>query len=503
MATNGWYKLDPNYKPSGRPASWKNQQQNQARPEANQKGKPGGTGTRPPEPVPPAVPEAQGVLSPWNNTAKHSQTVGPDGPVVLHDTKLHETLGTFATAKIPERAVHVKGWGASGYFQLTNSMRKYTKASLFQTPGTQVPVRTRFSLAVSTKGTPDTSRNVRGFSTKFYLNNGVFDLLCNHIPVFLVRDAIRFPESIEAFLPNPANNLVDPNRFWGFVARAPEATHFVTWLYSDAGTIKSLRRIHGYSVNTYVWRNASGARTYVKYHWVPSAGEQCIDAEESGKLACQNPDLCGQDLYDAIAAGRPVEYQLCVQLMDPADAAKLSFDPLDDTKVWDEKVYPLVPVGRMVLNKNTMDYNEQVEKVAFSPANLLDGIELSNDKMLEGRSFIYYDAQRHRLGSDFRKLPVNRQADFTPSQLPDTGIDQHEQGRQERVDIGMPDNFTQAGERYRGLSDTEQSHLVSNIAGDLSQVSADIQRTVLGYFRQADTELAERISQQMKPQHKR
>ena len=281
----------------------------------------------------------------------HSQTVGSRGPVLEQDSVLHEMLQEFIHEKILERPVHVKGFGAFGYFQTIYPMPEHTKLNFLQNANEKIPVMVRFSLAVSTKGTPDTARNVRGFSTKFYTKEGIFDLLCNHIPVFSVRDPMRFPETIQALSPSPKNNLIDPNRFWSFVARAPESIHFVVRLYSDNGTVKSLRHIPGHSVNTYVWRNVEGNRKYVKYHWYPFEGVQFITSEEANKLAAENPDYSGKDLYDAIANGKPVEYGLYVQLMDPKDEAHLSYDPLDDTKVWDEKVYPLIPVGKMVLNK--------------------------------------------------------------------------------------------------------------------------------------------------------
>ena len=281
----------------------------------------------------------------------HSQTVGSRGPVLEQDSVLHEALQEFIHEKILERPVHVKGFGAFGYFQTIYPMSEHTKLSFLQHSNEKVPVMVRFSLAVSTKGTPDTARNVRGFSTKFYTKEGIFDLLCNHIPVFSVRDPMRFPETIQALSPSPKNNLLDPNRFWSFVARAPESIHFVVHLYSDNGTAKSFRRIPGHSVNTYVWRNAEGNRKYVKYHWYPFEGVQSITNEEANKLAAENPDYSRKDLYDAIANGKPVEYGLYVQLMDPKDEAHLSYDPLDDTKTWDEKAYPLIPVGKMVLNK--------------------------------------------------------------------------------------------------------------------------------------------------------
>jgi catalase len=367
----------------------------------------------------------QGTSLSWANdralNTLHSQTVGKRGPVLEQDSILHETLETFIHTKILERPVHVKGFGAFGAFQATHSMREYTKLGFLQTPGRQVPVMVRFSLAVGNKGTPDTSRNVRGFSTKFYTQEGIFDLLCNHIPVLFVRDGIRFAEAFTSLAPSPVNNLIDPERFWKFVARAPEATHFVTWLYSDAGTIKSLRHIRGYGVNTYVWRNAEGVRRYIKYHWIPLAGEECIDRREAVALAGTNPDVAGKDLYDAIAAGNPAQYELRVQLMDPRDEISLPYDPLDCTKVWNEQNYPLLPVGILTLDRNPDNYMEQVEKVGFSPANLLDGAELSDDKLLQARANIYWNSQRRRLGQDFRSIPVNRQENWSPDEQVTSG----------------------------------------------------------------------------------
>ncbi|WP_376701723.1 catalase [Cohnella xylanilytica] len=429
--------------------------------------------------------------------ASHSQTVGPRGPVLEQDSLLHETLETFVHEKLRERPVHVKGFGAFGYFQTVYSMAPYTKLSFLQTPGQQVPVAVRFSLAVSNKGTPDTSRNVRGFAAKFYTEQGVFDLVFNHIPVFLVRDPIRFPEAIRSLLPSPVNNLIDPERFWSFAARAPEATHFVVRLYSDAGTVKSFRHLPGHSVNTYVWRNAQGVRTYVKYRWVPLAGEQVIDSREAARLAGENPDYAGKDLYDTLARGTNVEYGLYVQLMNPQDEAALPFDPLDDTKVWDERQYPPLPVGRLVLNRNPDNYKEQVEKLAFSPSNLLDGVELSDDKMLQGRANIYWDSQRHRLGPEFRGIPINGEAGWTPASVATSGEGRHVEGRLVRSDLPKTDDFTQAGQYYRSLTPVHQERLVDNLAADLAGISPETQRVVLGYLYQASPELGERVTRQI------
>ncbi len=294
-------------------------------------------------------------------------------------------------------------------------------------------------------------------------------------------------------MPSPKNNLIDPERFWNFVASAPESTHFVVRLYSNTGTVKSLRHISGHSVNTYVWRNAEGKRHYVKYRWVPFAGEECIDIKEATKLAGENPDIAGQDLYNTIAAGKSVQYDLYVQVMNPSDEAKLPYDPLDDTKVWSEHQYPLRPVGRMVLNQNPDLFMEEVEKIAFSPSNLLEGAELSYDKMLQGRANIYSDSQRRRIGPEFRKVPVNHQVNWTPANLVSSGNDRYVEGTLQRSDIPKEDDFTQAGEYYDSLTMTEREDLVQNLAADLAGISIDTRSIVLTYLTKASHELATRV----------
>ncbi|MFD1334430.1 catalase [Oceanobacillus iheyensis] len=424
----------------------------------------------------------------------HSQTVGKRGPNLKQDNIEHETLQTFIHEKITERPVHVKGWGAFGYFETLYSMSDYTTLSFLQTPGTQVPVFVRFSLAVSTKGTPDTSRNVRGFATKFYSEDGIFDLICNHIPVFSVRDTIRFPEAIKAFLPSPVNNLIVPTRYWNFVARAPESLLFTLLVYSNLGTVKSLRHLPGHSVNTYVWKNAEGKRYFIKYTWAPIAGEEYIRNEEAVKLAGENPDIAGQDLHDAIERGEPVEYGLYIQIMDPKDASSLPYDPLDDTKLWDQQQFPFKPVGVMKLNKNPDNYMEQVEKAAFSPANLLEGVELSDDKMLQGRANIYSDSQRYRIGPDFRNVPVNNQSNWWPGDLVTSGDGRFVEGELQRSDIEKQDDFTQPGLFYESLSEEDKEDLITNMAEGLSVVSNDVFNTVHGYIQEASRDLANRLN---------
>lgn len=432
-----------------------------------------------------------------NNDISHSQTVGVRGPVLVQDTVLHETLETFVFSTTLPRRLHTKGYGAFGYFYTTHSMKEYTKAGFLQTPNQQVPVAVRFSLASSNQGTPDTSRNVRGFSTKFYTEEGIFDLVGNNIPIFFIRDAIRVPDIISHLSPSPVNNLPDPERLWSLFAEYPEATNMLIWFFSDLGTVKSLRHIEGHSVSTYVWQNAQGVRRYVKYTWLPMAGAKCIDRQEAQWLACQDPDIAGRDLYDSIAKGNAVEYELYVQLMNPEDAELLPFDPLDDTKLWDETLYPLLPVGRMVLNRNPEDYAEQVEKLAFNPANLLPGLEFSDDKILQGRSFIYSDAQRHRLGPNYRNIPVNRQPGWTPDSMVSSGNGRYVAGEIMRAEIPDPDDFTQATQKYESFSAAEKKNLADNIASGLVDAQPDTQRTVLWHLEKVSPVLAETVRNQM------
>ncbi len=425
-----------------------------------------------------------------SKAADHSLTVGPGGPAAVYDTVLHETLESFVYEKPIPRAVHTKGWGAFGRFTLTHSMSAYTKACFLQTPGAAVPTFSRFSLAVSNHGTPDTSRNVWGFSTRFFTENGPFDLLTNHLPVFLVRDAIKFPAAIHALSPSPKNNLINPEAFWRFLAENPEALFFATMLYSDLGTVDNLRKIRTYGVNTYTWENAVGKRHFVKYHLLPRAGEHTINSHTAQKLAGENPDIAGEDLYHTLTFGGKAEYDLCVQLMEPAAAKDLPFDPLDDTKIWPEKDFPLLPVGCLTLTENVRNYREDVEKSAFSPSNLLEGIELSDDKMLQGRSFIYWDAQRRRLGPDFRHIPINRLPNYSPSCLVTTNEGEEAEGKLCRSGLLKTDDFMQAGEWYRSLDETARNHLAENIAAELFLLPDLTQYKVLSLMEKADDSYA-------------
>jgi len=457
----------------------------------------------------------------------NSLTVGADGPTLLEDLHFIDKLSHFGRERIPERVVHAKGTGAFGTFVTFESMRDYTTADFLQRSGTQTPTLVRFSTVIGGRGSADTVRDPRGFATKFYTNEGIYDLVGNDLPVFFIRDAIKFPDVIHSLKPSPENNVRDPERFWDFVSLSPESTHMITWLYSDRGTIRDYRNVDGFGVNTYVWVNRNSVRHFVKFHWKTMQGVETITRAEADYYAGVDPDIAVHRLFDAIKRGDYPKYELCVQLMTMEQSESLPFDPLDDTKTWPEDVFPLKKVGVMTLNRNPQNFFAQIEQAAFCPANIVPGIELSADKMLQGRSFSYNDTQRHRIGPNFTQLPVNRpltppvnnQRDgamtysFNPSPInysPNSLADNRPfpsdipvpkpvylSGNAERKTIPKTDDFTQAGERYRSLSKSEKAHLCDNIAFELWKVTPDIKRRVLQYFENADKDFSAGVIQAM------
>ena len=342
----------------------------------------------------------------------------------MQDVHLIEKLAHFDRERIPERVVHAKGAGAHGYFQVFKSMAKYTCAKLLQDPKKKTPVFVRFSTVVGARGSAETVRDPRGFAVKFYTEDGNYDLVGNNLPVFFIRDAIKFPDMVHAFKPAPDTNIPTSSsansRFWDFISLSPESTHMITWLFSDRGTVRSFRKMEGFGVNTYVWVNAEGKTVYVKYHWKPNDGIETIDRQEATRLAGEDPDIATRDLYDTIASGKTVGFELHVQIMEIADELKQNFDPLDATKTWPEDKFPLMPVGKMVLNRNAENYFAEVEQAAFCPASIIPGIDFSADKLLQGRIFSYADTQRYRLGPNYLQIPINQQGYRRSSMSPST-----------------------------------------------------------------------------------
>ena len=463
----------------------------------------------------------QGVPVPED---QNSLTVGERGPVLLQDVHLVEKLAHFDRERIPERVVHAKGAGAHGYFQVYKSMADYTCAKFLQDPKVQTPVFVRFSTVVGAKGSADTLRDPRGFAVKFYTEEGNYDLVGNNLPVFFIRDAMKFPDMVHSFKPAPDTNIPDPNRFWDFISLTPESTHMITWLFSDRGTVKSYRKMEGFGVNTYKWVNAEGKAVYVKYHWKPMAGIETIDRQEAARLAGEDPDIATRDLREWITSGKTVEYELYVQTMEIADELKQSFDPLDATKAWPEDKFPLMKVGKMLLNRNPENFFAEVEQAAFCPATIVPGIELSADKLLQGRVFSYGDTQRYRLGANYLELPINHPhapvnnnqrdgsmqvahhsgaVNYEPNTLAD-GMPKeatatpsgkyHLEGDAVRSKIRTTNDYQQAGERYRSLGKVEQDHLEDNIINDLGKANKSIQRRMIENLSKADPELSRRVA---------
>jgi catalase len=463
---------------------------------------------------------------------QNSLTVGERGPVLLQDVQFVEKMAHFDRERIPERVVHAKGAGAHGYFQVYKSMAHYTKAKFLQDPKKKTPVFVRFSTVTGGRGSADTVRDPRGFAVKFYTEEGNYDLVGNNLPVFFIRDAVKFPDMVHAFKGAPDNNMPSAssasNRFWDFISLTPESTHMIIWLFTDRGTPKSFRMMEGFGVNTYVWVNPKGKAVYVKYHWKPKLGVQSLDRHEATRLAGVDPDYLIRDLWNTIAKGGEVEYELNVQLMEIADELKQDFDPLDPTKTWPEDKFPLMPVGKMVLNRNPDNFFAEVEQAAFCPASIVPGIEFSADKLLQGRTFSYADTQRHRLGPNYLQLPINRSTvevnnnqrdgamqlgkfdgpvNYEPSSIAGDSLQEAPAGtpRIYRVDgkvtrqrISKTNDLKQAGEKYRSLSKRDKEHLVDNLIADLMHIDKPIQQRIIKNLTQVNPKLGESLAKGLK-----
>lgn len=336
----------------------------------------------------------------------HSLTAGADGATVLHDRYLVEKLAQFNRERIPERIVHAKGGGAFGRFEVTADVTAYTRAAVFQ-PGVESETLLRFSSVAGEQGSPDTWRDVRGFSVKFYTTEGNYDIVGNNTPVFFIRDAIKFPDFIHSQKRLPGSGLRDADMQWDFWTLSPESAHQVTYLMGDRGLPKSWREMHGFGSHTYQWINAEGERFWVKYHFRSRQGDLHLDAETAEAIAGADADHYRRDLFDAIERGEFPKWDLHVQVMPYEDAKTYRFNPFDLTKVWPHADYPLIPVGTLTLDRNPQNFFAEIEQAAFSPANTVPGIGISPDKMLMARVFSYPDAQRYRVGTNYNQIPVN------------------------------------------------------------------------------------------------
>jgi len=337
---------------------------------------------------------------------EHSLTVGPDGPILLNDFYLIEQMANFNRERIPERQPHAKGSGAFGYFQVTGDISAYTRAAVFQ-PGTRTGTVIRFSTVAGERGSPDTWRDPRGYSLRFYTTEGNLDIVGNNTPVFFLRDPIKFQNFIRSQKRRADNGLRDNDMQWDFWTLSPESAHQVTWLMGDRGIPRTWRHMNGYSSHTYSWVNAAGEIFWVKYHFISDQGIEFLTQAEADQMAGQDADYHQRDLYTAIGRGQYPSWTLKVQIMPFEEAKTYRFNPFDLTKVWPHADYPLHEVGRLVLDRNPVDYHTQIEQAAFEPNNQVAGTGLSPDKMLLGRGFSYADAHRARLGVNYKQIPVN------------------------------------------------------------------------------------------------
>lgn len=461
----------------------------------------------------------------WNDNS--ALTVGSRGPILLEDYQFVDKIANFTRERIPERVVHARGASAKGFFEVTHDITHLTCADFLRAPGVQTPVIVRFSTVIHERGSPETIRDPRGFATKFYTREGNFDLVGNNFPVFFIRDAMKFPDVIHAFKPNPKSHIQENWRILDFLSYHPESLNTFMFFYDDLGIPQDYRHMDGSGVHTFSLINKAGKATYVKFHWRPTCGIKCLLEEEAIKIGGANHSHATQDLYDSIAAGSYPEWKLFIQTMDPEHEDKFDFDPLDTTKTWPEDILPLQPVGRLVLNKNIDNFFAENEMLAFNPAFVVPGISYSDDKMLQGRIFAYSDTQRHRLGPNYMLLPVNapkcphhnnhhdgymnfthtdEEVDYFPSRFdPVRHAERHPispavlYGRRERTIIEKENNFKQPGEKYRSFDPDRQDRFIRRWVEALSdpRVTYEIRSIWISYLSQADKSLGQKVASRL------
>jgi catalase len=467
---------------------------------------------------------------------QNQRTVGPRGPATLENYQFLEKLSHFDRERIPERVVHARGTTAFGYFEATGKVgdepaSTFTRAKLFQEAGKRTDLAIRFSTVAGGRDSSEVARDPRGFAVKFYTEDGNWDLVGNNLGVFFIRDAIKFPDFIHSQKPDPVTFEASvANRAFDFFSQSPEAMHMVMLVFGPRGIPANYRTQQGFGVNTYKWVNAAGETRLVKYHWQPKLGVKSFAAADAAVVQAENLGHHTKDLYDAIDAGDFPEWDLFVQLMDDNDHPELEFDPLDDTKVWPEQVFPLRKVGTMVLNRKPENFFVESEQIAFGTGVLVDGLDFSDDKMLVGRTFSYSDTQRHRVGPNYLQLPVNRpknarvatnqrdgqmayavdggdanpHVNYEPSitgGLREAEKPAHDEqgpeitGRLTRARIARTNDYQQAGERYLLSQQWEKDDLVTNLIGALSQCDRPIQERMIWHLLLVEDELGLRVGE--------
>lgn len=457
---------------------------------------------------------------------QNSQTAGPAGPILLQDNQLIEKLQRFDRERIPERVVHARGTGVFGEFIASADLSHLSMATLFSKPGKKTPVFVRFSTVIHSKGSPETLRDPRGFATKFYTEAGNWDLVGNNLPVFFIRDAIKFPDVVHALKPSPVTNVQDPNRFFDFFSTVPESTHMLTRLYSDFGIPASYRMMDGNSVHAYKMVNARGTVHYVKFHWKSLQGEKNLTRTEAAQIQGRDFNHLSNDLYQAIQRQEFPQWDLYIQVLKPDELNTFPFDALDATKIWPDIAE--IKIGTMTLNKVPDNFFATTEQAAVSPSHLIPGIEASEDRLLQGRLFSYPDTQMYRLGVNHQQLPINRphtkilnnniegaansdlpvgEVNYQPSRQPGNAVEDPRYkavqtpltGTTQQQRINKTDNFSQAGTFYRSLSPEQRENLIGNLAADLGQVKdSEVRQIMLSYFYKADRDYGSRLTATLK-----
>jgi len=450
---------------------------------------------------------------------QNSQTAGPGGPTLLQDVHLIQKLQRFDRERIPERVVHATGTGAHGTFVATDDLSDLTKAKMFRRDAV-TPVFVRFSTVIPSRSGAETTRDPRGFATKFYTQEGNWDLVGNNLPIFFIRDAIKFPDMVHSLKPDPVTNVQEPERVFDFFSHIPESTAMLSRVYSNYGTPANYREMNGSSVHALKLVNDQGNYVYVKFAWVSKQGERNLRPQEIPLVQGKSTSHATVDLYEAIKAGKFPSWDLTVQVLRPQDLTKFDFNPLDATKVWTG--VPERKVGTMTLNRVPDNFFESTEQVAMAPGNLIPGIEASEDRLLQGRLFSYIDTQHHRMGPNFQSLPVNRPlvkvanhqqdgqgnidgrkgtVNYQPSRLAPLVEDPNARssslplsGATQQEIIAKTLNFRQAGEFYRSLSQQDRDDLIANLSGDLKRVTnVETRQTMLSHFWKADADYGKRL----------
>ncbi len=465
---------------------------------------------------------------------QNTRSIGERGPLVLEDYHFLEKMTHFDRERIPERVVHARGAAAHGTFFPTGKLGDepigtYSRAKVFRA-GTETPIFLRFSTVIHGNHSPETLRDPRGFAIKFYTEAGNWDLVGNNLKVFFIRDPIKFPDMVHAFKPDPVHNRQDMNRFFDFVSMSPEATHMVTWLFSPWGIPANYREMQGSSVNTYKLVNAEGRTQLCKFHFQPRLGVRNLTQSQAEAIQATDFNHATGDLYDSIARGELPEWDMFIQIMEDHEHPELDWDPLDVTKLWPEDQFPMRHAGHIQLNRNPVDFHNEVEQVAFGTGVLVDGIDFSEDKLLQGRTFAYSDTQRYRVGPNYLQLPINAprcpfatnqrggqmshhvdgaaqganpHINYEPSNFDGlkeqerTGAPQmkHVEGAIVRQKISRTNDFKQAGERYRSFTDMERDELIFNLGAALAKCDPVIQEKMISHFTKADAGYGRRVAE--------